>query len=109
MADLAEVVQAQNKTNVLLRAFLKIFLVYFIASLTIGLSVVGYLYFTVRTLSGCSLDVLGGACSTNHLPQFFEILIAIVGIGSIIMTLIIASQALQDSTPVEVEGTTENL
>lgn len=108
MADLADVVQAQNKTNTLLRAFLKIFLVYFVASLTIGLSVVGYLYFTVKNLSGCSLDVLGGACSTNHLPQFFEILIAIVGVGSIVMTLIIASQALKESSPVEVEGTSEN-
>ena len=98
MTELSEVVAAQNRTTVLLRAFLKIFLIYFSASLVIGLSVVGYLYYTVRNLAGCSLSSLTGDCSTNNLPLFFEILIAIVGIGSIILTFMIAGDALTESS-----------
>jgi|GEM_PF-5148647 len=99
MTELSDVVAAQNKTTILLRAFLKIFLIYFGASLVIGLSVVGYLYFTVRNLTGCALSSLTGNCSTNNLPLFFEIVIAIVGVASIILTLVIASAALTESVP----------
>jgi hypothetical protein len=97
MTELSDIVAAQNRTTLLLRAFLKIFLIYFSASLVIGLSVVGYLYFTVRNLTGCALSSLTVNCSTNNLPLFFEIVIAIVGVASIILTLVIASTALTES------------
>ena len=103
MAELSDVVLAQNKTTFLLRAFLKIFLIYFVAALVIGLSTVGYLYFTLRNLTGCALTALTGSCSTNSLPLFFEIIIATVGLGSIVLTLIIANQALNESMPEEKE------
>ena len=99
MADISDVVLAQNRTTLLLRAFLKIFLIYFVASLVIGLSVVGYLYFTVRNLSSCALTDPSGNCSTSSIPQFCEYIIAIFGIGSIIQTFFTASKALNETLP----------
>lgn len=103
MAELSDVVLAQNKTNILLRAFLKIFLVYFVASLAIGIAVAGYLNSTLSDLSGCTLSDPTGACPTSDSPLFFELLIAIVGIGSIVLTLIISNRALNESLPEEPE------
>lgn len=101
MTDLADVALAQNKTNILLRAFLKIFLVYFVASLAIGIAVAGYLHSTLSALSGCTLSDPTGGCSSGNLPQFYELIIAIVGIGAVVLTLVISSRALNETAPEE--------
>lgn len=97
MTELSDVVIAQNKTTIVLRAFLKIFLVYFVASLVIGIATIGYLYFTVRNLSGCALSELTGSCSRSNMPLICEVIIAIFAIGGIVLTFITANKALNES------------
>jgi len=103
MTELSDVVKAQERTTLLLRAFLKIFLIYFSSSLIIGASAVGYAYSTVHNLTGCTLGDLTGTCSTNNLPIFFEVVIVVVGIAAIAATYVIGSQALKNSATEEVE------
>ena len=100
MTDLSDVVLAQNKTTILLRAFLKIFQIYFVSALVIGLAGAGYLYYSLHNLSGCVLAADGSSsCSTSSMPRFCLYIIAIFAIGSVILTFVTIDKALGQSEP----------
>lgn len=102
MTELSDVVRAQDRTSVLLRAFLKIFRIYFLSSLVIALAGAGYVYLTLHSLSGCvTTDALGN-CSTNTpAASLCLYVIAVFAVGSLVMTFTTVEKALTSTLAAE--------
>lgn len=102
MTELSDVVLAQNRTSILLRAFLKIFRIYFLSSLVIALSGAGYVYLTLHNLGDCATTDAEGNCAPSVVPPALCLyIIAIFAVGSMIMTFTTVETALTSTEAVE--------
>lgn len=102
MTELSDVVLAQNRTSILLRAFLKLFRIYFLSSLVIALSGAGYIYLTLHNLGGCSTTDAQGNCAPSTIPPALCLyVIAIFAVGSLFMTFTTVETALTDTKAAE--------
>lgn len=102
MVELSDVVVAQNRTSILLRAFLKIFRIYFVSSILIGLALGTFVYLSAHNFSNCLTQGAFGGCSTSTTPQYLCLgFIVLVGLGALLMTSLVVDSALDSTDVVE--------
>ena len=87
MVELSDVVKAQDRTSILLRAFIKILRVCLLSALISGFATAGYFYFAAQSL---------GSFSTSSTPQSLCLLVIVVSaIATVILTFNYIEYALE--------------